>query len=304
MKKLALAVAVTGALGAYGVANAATVSEFANGVLVPYVKFDSSTDTAIGLTSCAKGDVYWTFFDPNSKHVQDNTIPMTENDQYNFSWSSVAGAGLSGQLGYMVFVLDTTGDGALTSSDSPCLTGAAFYLDPSNNAVDYIPTPPLYVSDFDTGSDPSSVSTPNGLRSMDSTSLTGLSAGAHAASGDTLYMRYLIDNQPGGIDTSIVIWSAQDLSGGWTVEMFDNNQDSGSVNINLPNAELNVLDPETINGRDPNFTDGFIMWDLGQTWDPSASDKSDGVLSFSMITEGSKDGQTIVNPYVHGSSSQ
>lgn len=300
MKKLALAVAMTSALGAYGVANATTVSEFSNGFLVPYVTFNANSDTAIGVTSCAAGNVYWTFFDQDSQHVQDDSFPVTKNDQEGIIWSNVAGAGLQGELGYMVFVLDDRGlsdpppgshqipDGGLSQSDTPCLAGSAFQLYHGSNQAAYIPTPPLSLADFNNGGGVPA------LNQLSGTTVTGLEAGAQI--GDTIYNRYWIDNTPGAPNTSIVLWSAQDLSGQHTVFMYDSAQDETSVTIDLGNKELNILDPETIKGRNPNFTDGFITFTVPQN--PSdTKDPGNGVLSFSLLDAGPYGMQTIVNPF-------
>ena len=290
MKKLALAVAVTGALGA-SATNAALVTEFANGVLIPHVQFDGGTDTAIGVTSCAAGVVYWTFFDADSKHVQDDAFRMTRNDQQNFTWSQVAGVDLDGELGYMVLVLDTNGDGALTSSDVPCLTGAAFQLYPGNDEVAFLPVPPLFE-----GNDFRDVATPGALALLDENSVTGATGAADT--NDVIYNRYWIDNAAGGRDTAIVIWSAQSLKNqSFTVFMYNDDQDASSVNIDFPNAELNIIDPETIRGRNPNFLDGFILWDLSTAqYRATTAGGEDGVLSFSIIFDGTIASQTIVNP--------
>lgn len=290
MKKTALALAVTGALGV--AAHAATVSEFANGVLVPYATFNGTSQTvAVGLTTCAAGNVFWTFFDQDTKHVTDGVIPMTANDQFAYIWSDPvnSGIGLEGQIGYLTFVLDTGGaTQALDTSDIPCLAGNAFDVDTAAKDVAYLPTLPLDASVGDFGPPVAGIYAPN-LAGLDENSIQRLEAGAHW--GDFIYLRYFIDNAAGGNDTDIFIWSAQDVKGTYTVIMFDDDQNGKSVNLVLPHAELNIVDPETIVGRPNDFLDGFITWQV-----PTAVD-GNGVVSWSYIHSDSFGAvQTVVNP--------
>lgn len=305
MNKSVIAVALTGALGV--AAHAATVSEFANGVLVPHVldDVDNNTQTAIGLTSCAAGVVYWTFFDVNTKHVLDDQFPVTANDQINMVWNQslnggadsenssedgtiFGGAGLENFRGYLLFILDTTGDRALNgpltaTSDTPCLAGNAFQIDLGNNDVIYIPTLPTsaIAGDF---TEPGEALTddfliPN-LEDVSSTDLWDLAAGARA--GDQIYMRYFLDNA----ETTIVTWSAQLLPGPRTVNLYNTQQNRRSVTFG-PTGELSVDDPRGIVGRPSEFNDGFIVYPV----------PSDGVVSFSLIDADAFGAvQTVMNP--------
>lgn len=314
MKKLALAVAVTGALGA-SAANAAVVSEFANGVLVPHAIYESGTGrlTAVGLTSCAAGTVYWTFFDVGSKHVVDQEFNMTPNDQTAFVWGAVIQTdepgdghipinnGEDGKLGYLVFVMDTNSNTALDTSDVPCLAGAAFDIRPGDDEVAFVPTLPLDAMNPSRGA--GDFGSPSGgvyvgdLRNMDGVTVSHLAAGANAH--DHLYLRYFIDGTPdSGADTDIYIWSAQDIRGDYVVNIYDNNQNRISVTMSLENPEVNIVDPETEFSSLPNgFNDGFILWDLGSSEYLSTVGAEDGVVSYSIIeSQADAATQTIVNP--------
>jgi hypothetical protein len=314
MKKTALAVVVTGALGV-SAANAATVTEFANGVLVPRAITNQADpgvgQTAIGLNSCAAGTVYWTFFDVNSNHVLDDQFNMTENDQANLVWNVTNNPGtdrlfgdpiLEGEEGYLIFIYDTTGDGALQasttgSSDEPCLAGAAFQVYLGEDDVAFVPTMPLNIrpvaqgvsaGDFDEVPDangnPGSGIFISDLRATTGDDLVRLTAGANA--NDIVFLRYFIDGAAGGNDTAIYIWSTTSPGTGITVQAYNDNQERRSINIDLPNVELNVIDPETL---PIPFTDGFIEWPVPDT--------VAGAISWSVIDSpafGAR--QTIVNP--------
>jgi len=242
MKKLSLALAVTSALGA-SAANAAIVSEFGNAVLVPWTHFDGEgRTTTVGLTSCAAGTVYWTFFNENSLHLRDDRFGITENEQLNFAWSEVGGAAFEDEDGYLLLVLDTAGpledadndpatdpvpgaaDGRLGSTDSACLAANAFYVDPVADDVSFIPAVPLNWAwnDFLVNGDARfnvGIAEPNvgyltrDLLDLGPDDVKGLWAGSKA--GETLYMRYLkndiVDNEE---DTRIVTWSVGDVGPG------------------------------------------------------------------------------------------
>lgn len=328
MKKQSIALAVAGALGAGAVASAATVSEFANGLLVPRATFqDANRTTAVGLNTCAAGTVFWTFFDQDSGHVTDGQFDMTRDDQASYIWAEEAGFGLAGTEGYLVFLFDeargtpAVTDGIINASDAACLTGNAFFVDTTANDVAFVPSLPLYLQDF-LASDKTTVNLIDNPTTMDEDSINRLTAGAAAGPGsgvsgsDTIYMRYFIDGAPGGRDTALVFWSAPDVSGSYTVNMFDDEQNRKSVNFTLPNAELNVVDPETIVGRDPGHLDGFIKFNLPKFWDmvPNCnssagsctgpantreSNEPDGLFSFSVVQDPTFGAaQTLINPII------
>ena len=320
MKKSVVAVALTGVLGV--AAHAATVSEFANGVLVPRViDQGAGNSTAIGLTSCANGTVYWTFFDPDTKHVLDDNFGVTAEQQVNLVWNSsmnpdgsnsriFGGQGVQGEEGYLVFILDTTGDGALQasvgSSDVPCLAGAAFQVDLGNSDVAFIPALPLDIRPIGAGDfldlDGDGVYV-NDLTDMNNTDVAGLNAGANA--NDDIYLRYYIREATD--DTRIHVWSSQDLRGTYTVNIYDTQQNRRSVNLDLTRAELNTIDPRPIIGRPATFVDGFIKWRVpscaGNEGDNaincggSDTDLVRGVVSWSVISSDAFGAvQTVMNP--------
>ncbi len=341
MKKLSLALAVAGALGV-SAAQAAVVSEFANGVLVPYFTSHNPSGaapiagrvaqaTAVGLTSCAAGTVYWAYFNPASQKILDGEFRVTANDQANVIWQNgdtlvVDGAtagqfpGFNGFEGYFTFILDTNSNMRLDIGDQPCLSGAAFLIEPSANDVSVIPVLPLQAKNPDqgipgtnTGGDfgPANVAgvfVPD-LLAPTNTTIVNLAAGARH--GDQIYMRYFVE---AGATTQIFVWSAQNLVNRYSVNVFNTNQQRFSATLILTNPELNVINPQNpaqLTSLAAGFTDGFILWDLASaeyTWgvetgrpfrfgQPNQVTYGDGVFSYSVIRSpvfGAA--QTVINP--------
>lgn len=316
MKKLGLAIAVASAMGATtSVVNAYNVGEYAVTQLVAYASYENAAEgTTVGLISCTPGQVYWVFKDVNSNHITDGTFPMTKNDMYSFVLANEAGIGLEGTQGYLVFTLDSDPDGtvgpdtALTTADVGCLAANAFYVDVPNQDVAFVPVAPVNYSDINHGLGVSA----GGLQFLSNDSITSLTAGAQL--GETIANRYFIDNLPGGNDTSIYLWTVCKPLAVQTALMYDDDQDVKSINFNLPNDELNIVDPETILGREPDHLDGFIAWtvnaapgkgtrycdqDEDGVINPT-SDNYQAALSLSIISSdlfGAA--QTLYNPHDH-----
>lgn len=246
MKKLSLAVAVAATLGA-GVANAYTVAEPADGVLVPNVIHNGAADTtAVALINhtAANVIVYWTFFDQDSTHITDGQFTMTENDMRSFVWSQESGLGLEGERGYLVFHV---GDAAAAlAGGGAVISGAAFQADAVNGDAVFVPTFGIADADLPGVAD---------LTNLDANSLATLASGA--TGGDTVDMRYAID---GDFDSRIVLWSTGGLANTFTVNMYNDNQDRKSVNFVCGNTELCFVDPSTIVGRPADFTNGYIRF--------------------------------------------
>lgn len=325
MKKLGLAVAVASALGVSSqMANAYTVATYANGLLVPYASFTSTAvGTVVGLISCRAGNVHWVFLDEDSNHIRDDDFPVTKNDMYSFSLASVVGAGLAGQEGYLIFTLDedpsgtAPPNGQLDSSDTACLAGNAFQVNLPDNDVAFVPTAPIYYSEYNHG---------NGItdiRFMGRDTITALAAGAQL--NETIAMRYFADGATGGDDTNIYVWTVCKPPASSTAIMYDDEQEDASVIWPLPEDELNVINPEdTTAGGDiigspigigGGFIDGFITWDVAAAPNPSSStstvycdhtasdtvvEDSQAALSYSIISApifGAV--QTLYNPHSH-----
>lgn len=311
MKKISIALAVASALGA-SAAHSAIMAEYANALLVPRVQYNqtSGQDTAIAVTTCAAGTVYWAWYNTNSVKQADGQFDMTTNDQRSFTWSEDEFSGftesLSGQEGYMTFILDTTGDGRLSLQDSTCLSGNAFYIDQLNQGggtvpdVAFVPTYPMNLAwgDFRTtgtiaGGDFQAafpLLTPNGV-----TDIVGLWAGARA--WDTIHMRYFVDFVPNsGNDTTIFIWGANPRPNTpISVQQYDDDQNRRSLSITIP-GELSVIDVETTSAFSSlaAFQDGFFQWVI----DPNVlGESANGIVSWSVATSDAFQAtQTLLNP--------
>ncbi len=293
-KTRALSIAVAGLLG-MGAAQAYDIAEIDNGLLVPRAIHNGAADTtAVGLLwSCEfdvdtdGGTVYWTFFDVNSEHVTDGQIPMTQNDRYAFVWANESGVGLEGMEGYLVFVADSDNDGALTVDDQSCLSGEAFHVTTADNDVAFVPTWPLSFGGFNDGA---------GVSDLTAMTRTTVTTGfAMATDGEPLFLMYSIG---GGDTTEIVLWSADPIDGSHTVNIFDDEENRKSVNLELPNEELNVVDPSAIVGLPATFVNGFLQFFVPNINDEDG-DGGNGMVSYSVIHSpafGAR--QTIINPHI------
>lgn len=278
MKKLAIAAAVAAACT--GAAHAYQMGTFSNGVVIPNVFHDGNEYTAVGVISREKASIYWTFFDQDSKHVTDGCFTVTENDFEPFIWNAeTAGVGLEGQRGYLVLAADTAE--TTCAAQAPTISSGNIF---SANAFQVMP--PADVAYVPVVDGPLTIA--GNLTTLGPNSLT--SAGGAAPVGDTLYMRYFIDNA----DTRIVVWSTGDQSGTHTVNIYNDQQDRKSVNFELVHTELDWFDPETFAGRPADFVDGFIVWNTSA----AAPTLSGSIFSYSVIDAPAFGAvQTVLNPH-------
>jgi len=325
MKKISLALAVTSALGA-SAANAAIMGEYGNALLVPWVTAQTTNageirGTAIALTSCAAGTVYWSFYDTESVKLLDSEFPMTKNDQESIIWNET-GFGNGGFLdrdGYLIFFLDTGGpnngprDGRLTLDDSTCLSGNAFFVDTVANDVAFVPTFPMNVAwgDFDDTYQEGDTDVRRPITDYDgvdnlidvpASEIWGLWAGAQAY--DTVHMRYLVDvpaDPADGTDnTQIFVWTTDKIKGARTIQQYDNTQTRFSLTLFLDDLELHILNPETNDNFSvvSPFTDGFYEWTLAADDDLSALNRRNGGLATWSVVNSPRfqATQTLLNP--------
>jgi hypothetical protein len=234
-------------------ASAVWLGWYDTGQLVPRVYHDgANVDTVVGIT-CIDGDgnadgcdVYWAFFDKNSAHITDGMIQMTDDDYYGFSWKAESGVGLEGVEGYLVF---TSGDNVTQPNPFNDIFANAFFVDTAGNDAVLVPVAPLCPPDY------------NGamidLEHMDETSIRELDSGSWP--DWTLDIRYWIDPAYNAT-TQIVLWSVCDASGTYTVNIFNDAEGRKSVNFELENEELNIVDPAAIVGRPAAYIDGFIRF--------------------------------------------
>ncbi|WP_448253979.1 hypothetical protein [Ottowia oryzae] len=261
MKKFAItAVAAAAVLGA-GAAHAYTSGTFANGFVVPNVVHNADgSGTVVGIISRSAGPVYWTFFNEDSGHETDGCFEVTNNDFTPFNWSQESGLGYTGKRGYLLFVTGNTSsskcyvDVAIPSTASyGLISGSAFFVDPVNKDVAFTP-----VIDG-----PVALAAGRNLNNLNETSLTKVDGALQVPANNTSKMvsaRYYIDNATGGNDTNIFVWSTGSQKGTHTVFMYNDKQESRSVNFKLDHTELDAFNPETIPGRPADYLDGFINW--------------------------------------------
>lgn len=215
----------------------------------------SNLNTVVGIT-CINPDgchVYWTFFDNSSTHVTDGIFEMTKDDFHGFSWSGESGVGLEGMNGYLVFTSgSTSGDNCSMPTGCLDIFANAFLIDAANDDAVFIPVVPLAKDDYhwDGTTD---------LTTMNEDSIRSLSHGIPVET--TVDMRYWMDPDYSA-ETTIVVWTVCDSAGSNTVNMFNDEEDRKSLNFDLENAELNIIDPSVILGRPADFIDGFIRWTI------------------------------------------
>lgn len=300
MKKLAIAVAAVAALTT-GVSHAYTMGTFSNGFVVPNVIHDGgNVSTAVGVVSRVAGAVHWTFFDQNSVHKTDGCFTVTANDYQPFLWVNESGVDLENDRGYLVFTavarVDTTVASTCTTvknlaAPAQQLSGHAFEYNLSAKDVSYIP---VIDGPITIGGLPAEVDV------LGPFSVTEV--GGAAAFGDTMYMRYYIDGvKNSGDDTRIAVWSTGSQKASHTVNMFDDKQNSKSVNFTLTNTELDFIDPEFIEGRPSAYKDGFIVWNTTGAFSQESTTgplTTGSVFSYSVISAPAFGAvQTILNPH-------
>ena len=126
-------------------ARAGAMNVYGNGQMVPYVTFTTGGPTSVvGILSKAKGTVYWSFHDGNGNRRHSGSFAVQAFELSPFVWGVEgpnAATELSGTVGYLVFAIDTNGDGKIDAGDTDfVLSASAFFVDLSANDVAYIPT--------------------------------------------------------------------------------------------------------------------------------------------------------------------
>ena len=302
MKKLGLSIAIATAFVA---APALALDDYATAqpaFVVPSAMFNATQTTAVGITnhSTVSVAVYWSFHNVNSEHVTDGTICLTAKDFQSFAWNAdSAGVGLADVPGYLVFaagtgnpVADAT-TGACTSmtgvidtiNPAALISANAFQINTTNKDVAVTPVVPLSAADFRGTA---------GLSSLGANDLIGAAAAGDFTTAGTLSLRYY---RPATGSTTIYIWSANDVKGDYTVNAYDNQQNRKSVQLVLPNKELNLIDPSKIVGMPSSFVDGFIEWTPSRTALPTTNpDAYRGIFSYSVVSDSTFGAvQTLLN---------
>ncbi len=238
-------VTVTFMLFAYQQAFGASLNSYSVAILVPHATFSSSSATTVaGITTNEAGTIYWTFFNQDGGHVDSGNFPVTANQMYPFNWSTEGGASLAGTVGYLLFTIDTNGDGKIDDDDWSSISVNSFFVDISTSDVVYIPTVCVVAAGLTTPYPATYEPRP----------YYGVS------SSSVLDMRYYIDGSPGGEDTEIVVWTVGDPGSTQSVTIYDANGNSKGISVDTPHSRLNIVDPETVTGIPSSFLDGFARW--------------------------------------------
>ncbi len=289
MKKLAIAVAASAVMA--GSAHAYLIGQGANGFVVPRAYFDANEYTAVGIVNHSAQPVclLWSFFDQNSTHRADGAIELTGRDFHGFVWNDVsrngvAGQGLEGMNGYLVFTAVRPAAGAppeaslcpsvnatvtATGIDDPDAAGAGAgdeYVFAANavagNAFQVLPASDVAFVPAISGNINIAAGAP--IRNLGRDHLIGVDGAA--AIGENVFMRFYLD---GGASTRIVTWSTGGQSH-WlatgvaprslNVNIYGTEQDVRSGQLTLERWELNTVDPANpaqLTNR--TQTDGFIQ---------------------------------------------
>jgi hypothetical protein len=325
MKKVAIAAAVAGALGGIsGAAQAITLSKIANGVVVPYVLWDTAAgiDTAIGVTTAganiaaaaaSTNTMHVYFYNVRSQHEFDFQVPMTSNDFYGFNWSQKAslqkfgtttGALLDGMKGYMVMKLE----GSATVGNSSMFGDAAMITGNWTSAA-FIPvvSAPYAINAWPTDPDgyPAADNIPNAAQ------VVKVASGVNVNDISTYHLDLRYYAGPAlGQRTDFVVWvdrnhqaSAADANYIVAAEVFDENENSVSTGMVI-NNELNVWESTKIGGV-ANYLSGFVALrfpidnvvsyhQLGNSVETAADTPVDSVVAFSLIYTSSTGIQTAL----------
>lgn len=244
-------------------ASAVTLGKYGKGLLVPVTVNDGqSVDTVVGIICSEESEVYWTLFNPNSNPIVDGQFSCTKNDYNTFSINAVIDDPVTG---YLVFTANGGPAGSVSEStiisdnDNKTIAGNAFLIDTDNDDAVFVPVVPIYVSDYKSDID---------VTSMGSDSIQHLTNGI--AGGGYVDVRYWTDPEFNAF-TNIVIWSTACLSKDVSAEncytttdkeffchMDTYDSDENRMSLSFPmGCELTQIRPADVVGW-PNFTDGFI----------------------------------------------
>ena len=247
---------------------AADTNQYDEGQLVPFAEYTSGGNlTAVGLISKSDGTVYWAFFDVDGNRRANGSLSILADDLVPFIWSaSTPGAAtLSNVPGFLVFGLDSNGNGQVTAADDDALGANAFYIVPPND-VAYVPT-------VDIGGSQLTDPTPANWTDNPVAALPFLNT------GDDVDLQYWIDGASGGEDSTLFIWTARKMASSQNMTINDGAGTSKAITVQFLDDNLNLIDLET----NPQVTsgfygDGFVRWAIPNANDAAAVD----VMMFSM----------------------
>lgn len=260
-------------IAASATVQAAAPNEYDSAQMVPYANFTNDGNlTAVGLIALDSGTVYWAFFDANGNRRANSSFSIQANELHPFIWNAATAGGgtLADEPGFLLFAIDTNGDGQITGGDGSDNLGAnAFYIVPPDD-VAFIPTVDV---------DDSELISPNPVN-WTIPPVTALPS-KFAETGDTVDIQYLIDGASGGDDTAILIWTTRQMASTQNMILQDGEGTSKPIGTPFLADNLNIIDLET----DPEVTsgfygDGYVRWTIPNGGDSNPVD----VFLFSMVS--------------------
>ena len=270
-KKFGVAAAVAAALGASGAAQAVTLGEPGDALLVPYAITTGlgKINTMVGIisaspnqvvveqfptltggtfvdaagdtvpvkspTSCG-GKLHWYFFDVKSVEIVDGTLPVTCEDFVPFDFAAITQNLPSAQNtpGYLVI---TDNDASITTPSRKILYAAAYQIRGNWATQAYIPVIPM----IDNGTSTSEV-VHNGAFLKNVNPVTAGMALPEVLGQQGLFsLRYYLGASPAGT-TDFVLWFPEnsDARKVQSILVYDGNEVAFSAQTSIPN-ELNIL---------------------------------------------------------------
>lgn len=306
-KKIGVAAAVAAALGATSAAQAVTLGQPGDALLIPFVygNTDEGVNTLIGITvaspnhvnvsqyadtnsyypyqygtltapkteaACADGRLHWYFFDKESHEVVDDLIDVTCEDFVRFDWNHVIEkkglVSAKGEPGYLVI----TDANASESKASGLILYANTYLIQGNWASQaFIPDLPL-VDKVD-GAQGDEVSHSGSFVTDVNPVTAGMLLPYAEDQAAWFSLRYYLDPALGG-NTRFVLWFPDNstLRSPQSIVVYDADENPISARTSIP-YELNIL------GVSPTATTGDLITGVIRDGLTHENDDGDGTTA-------------------------
>lgn len=245
---------------------ATDMNRAANCNIVPLARFgDDGETTAVGLTTnTSSGLVRWIFYDQNGLLLASGAKAVTQNRYNAFVMSSEVGANLSGDIGFLLFCLDSNSDGSIDSDDVVGLSANAFQVEITEQDVAYLPTIPVFRSNLD------AFSRENNFSEWQSMPVVNLSVGAN--SGDVIELQYLINGDTGsGEKSTFYIFSVDEPDSSDTMVLVGPGGQTITFPVALTKDHLNIVSVESIEGINNTSAVGSGLAYWAVTSDPRDS---------------------------------
>jgi len=247
-------------------AHATDMNLFAQCALVPWATFGGDATTAVGVTVKDGGTVYWAYFDQDGDLRQEGAFGVVDRTLTPVTLSQELDPGLANIPGFMLLCLDDNDDGEIDGDDGTDLAANAFFVDPANNDVAYVPVLPVFDEDLD-DADPDD---------WNNSPVDDLFVGAD--SDDDIYLQYLVDGDPAVGDFTVLVIHTTDEPDSQVSMQAAGPNEIANVPVTLPNSRVNLVDVESIseltsvNGL---LGSGYLRWTVG--------DNVDNAFAFSLV---------------------